>query len=112
MNRASTSLPVPVSPVINTDTEADAAFAACSIIILKSGELPITKSFEFCWLCRKWVNSRRIWMISVAREIDPHDSWSRIGLVRKSWARFHGIHRHLDIAVTGVRITGGLKAWK
>ncbi len=89
MNRASTSLPVPVSPVINTDTEADAAFAACSIIILKSGELPITKSFEFCWLCRKWVNSRRIWMISVAREIEStKTSWSMIGLVRKSWAPF------------------------
>jgi hypothetical protein len=50
MNWAMTSLPVPLSPLMNTDASVAATFRASSTALRNSGEIPISAILSL-WPC-------------------------------------------------------------
>ena len=51
MNWAMTSLPVPLSPLMNTDASVAATFRASSTALRNSGEIPISAILSLCPCC-------------------------------------------------------------
>ncbi len=89
MKRASTSLPVPVSPVTSTETEAWLARRAWLKSDSISGLEPVTKSLPARrWAVRRWVSSRRMATTSCARKMDCSSRASWMGFCKKSCAPF------------------------